>query len=196
MSTRRTSSAPSWCSGCITTSSRCSSPAACSPATRSCCAAAVCCGPARARLRARPVTPWSEPDFAVATATGLVALCGAMLLMLGVLAPSTDYSWLDPEFADIAFQAGQYIPSLIGAGLIIMALALSHRVNLAWSLTILLLLGGAGIRRDAGQPVVGHRGAGAERRAAGAVPLLLLSPRLLAERSVRGLDGDCRCSCW
>jgi uncharacterized membrane protein YbhN (UPF0104 family) len=96
------------------------------------------------RADVRPITPWSEPDFAVATATGLVALCGAMLLMLGVLAPSTDYSWLDPEFADIAFQAGQFIPSLIGAGLIIMALALSHRVNLAWSLTILLLLGGAG----------------------------------------------------
>jgi phosphatidylglycerol lysyltransferase len=92
----------------------------------------------------RTVTPWSEPDFAVATATGLVALCGAMLLMLGVLAPRTDYSWLDPEFADIAFQAGQYIPSLIGAGLVIMALGLSHRVNLAWSLTILLLIGGAG----------------------------------------------------
>jgi hypothetical protein len=97
-----------------------------------------------ARVEGRPVTPWSEPDFAVATATGLVALCGAMLLTLGVLAPSTDYSWLDPEYADIAFQAGQFIPSLIGAGLVLMALALSHRVNLAWSLTILLLLGGAG----------------------------------------------------
>jgi uncharacterized membrane protein YbhN (UPF0104 family) len=99
-------------------------------------------GPGQAEVR--PVTPWSEPDFAVAVATGLVALCGAMLLMLGVIAPSTDYSWLDPEFADIASQAGQYIPSLIGAGLIVMALALSHRVNLAWSLTILLLFGGAG----------------------------------------------------
>ncbi len=92
----------------------------------------------------RPVTPWSEPDFTVAAATAVVALCGAMLLTLGVLAPSTDYSWLDPEFADIASQAGQYIPSLIGAGLIVMALALSHRVALAWVLTILLLLGGAG----------------------------------------------------
>jgi uncharacterized membrane protein YbhN (UPF0104 family) len=92
----------------------------------------------------RAVTPWSEPDFAVATATGLVALCGAMLLMLGVLAPTTDYSWLDPEFANFAFQAGQFIPSLIGAGLIVMALALSHRVNLAWGLTIVLLLVGAG----------------------------------------------------
>src|SRR4029079_3069050 len=96
------------------------------------------------RAEAGPVTPWSEPDFAVATATGVVALCGAMLLMLGVLAPSTDYSWLDPEYADIACQAGQFIPSLIGAGLVIMALALSHRVNLAWGLTILLLIAGAG----------------------------------------------------
>jgi uncharacterized membrane protein YbhN (UPF0104 family) len=93
---------------------------------------------------AHSVTPWSEPDFAVAAATGLVALCGAMLLMLGVLSPGADYSWLDPEFADIASQAGEFIPSLIGAGLIIMALALSHRVNLAWGLTILLLIGGAG----------------------------------------------------
>jgi lysylphosphatidylglycerol synthetase-like protein (DUF2156 family) len=96
------------------------------------------------RAPVRSVTPWSEPDFTVATATAVVALCGAMLLMLGVLAPSTDYSWLDPEFADIASQAGQYIPSLIGAGLVVMALALSHRVTLAWGLTILLLLGGAG----------------------------------------------------
>ena len=101
-------------------------------------------GAGLARAETRPITPWSEPDFAVATATGVVALCGAMLLMLGVLAPSTDYSWLDPEFAGIASQAGQYIPSLIGASLVIMALALSHRVNLAWGLTILLLLAGAG----------------------------------------------------
>jgi uncharacterized membrane protein YbhN (UPF0104 family) len=93
---------------------------------------------------AASIVPWSEPDFAVAATTGLVALCGAMLLMLGVLAPSTDYSWLDPEFAGIASQAGQYVPSLIGGGLVIMALALSHRVNLAWGLTILLLVVGAG----------------------------------------------------
>ncbi len=87
---------------------------------------------------------WSEPDFAVAAATGMVALCGAMLLMLGVIAPSTDYSWLDPEFADIATQAGQFVPSLIGASLVIMALGLVQRVNLAWGVTILLLIGGAG----------------------------------------------------
>jgi glycosyltransferase 2 family protein len=92
----------------------------------------------------RPATPWAEPDFAVATATGLVVLCGAMLMMLSVIASPTDYSWLDPDFADIAVQAGQFIPSLIGAGLVIMALGLSHRVNLAWVLTLILLLAGAG----------------------------------------------------
>ena len=96
------------------------------------------------RGQGKSVARWSEPDFAVATATGLVALCGAMLLTLGVIAPATDYSWLDAEFADIASQAGQFVPSLIGAGLVVMALGLSHRVNLAWGLTIALLLGGAG----------------------------------------------------
>ena len=93
----------------------------------------------------RPSQPWSEPDFAVATATGLVVLCGAMLVMLGVIAPPTDYSWLDPDLADFAVQAGQFIPSLIGSGLIILALGLSHRVNLAWGLTLLLLLAGGAI---------------------------------------------------
>ena len=139
-SARRTSSARSWCSGCITTSSRCSSPASCSPATRSCCAAACCCaGPSGSGALAR----WSEPDFAVASATGLVALCGVMLLCVGVLAPQPDFSWIDPDFAEMANQAGQFIPSLIGAGLIVVALGLSQRVNLAWGATIFLLVVGA-----------------------------------------------------
>ena len=86
---------------------------------------------------------WSEPDFAVASATGAVGLCGVILLCLGVLAPQTDFSWLDPDYADIANQAGQFVPSLIGAGLVVMAIGLSHRVNLAWGLTILLLVAGA-----------------------------------------------------
>lgn len=86
---------------------------------------------------------WSEPDFAVASATGLVALCGVMLLCVGILAPKPDFSWIDPDFADVANQAGQFIPSLIGAGLIVVALALSQRVNLAWGTTIFLLVAGA-----------------------------------------------------
>jgi uncharacterized membrane protein YbhN (UPF0104 family) len=86
---------------------------------------------------------WSEPDFAVASSAGSVALCGVLLLCLGVLAPQSDFSWLDPDIAGLASKAGQFVPSLIGAGLVMMAIGLSHRVNLAWSLTLVLLVTGA-----------------------------------------------------
>jgi uncharacterized membrane protein YbhN (UPF0104 family) len=82
----------------------------------------------------------SEPDFAVAAGTGAVALCGFMLLSLGVLEQRPDFSWMDSDFAEVAAQAGQFVPSLIGAALIVLAVALSQRVNLAWSTTIVLLL--------------------------------------------------------
>jgi len=94
---------------------------------------------------------WSEPDFAVASGTGLVALCGVMLLCVGVLAPQPDFSWIDPDFAEIANQAGQFIPSLIGAGLIVVALGLSQRVNLAWGATIFLLVLGAAFTATQGE---------------------------------------------
>ncbi|HBK05091.1 MAG TPA: lysylphosphatidylglycerol synthetase family protein [Acetobacteraceae bacterium] len=86
---------------------------------------------------------WSEPDFAVTAATGAVGICGVLMLTLGVLAPQADFSWIDPDYGALASQAGQFIPSLIGAGLMMMAIGLSHRVNLAWGLTILLLVLGA-----------------------------------------------------
>jgi uncharacterized membrane protein YbhN (UPF0104 family) len=86
---------------------------------------------------------WSEPDFAVTAATGAVGLCGMLMLCLGVLAPQADFSWIDPDYGEFASQAGQFVPSLIGAGLVMMAVGLSHRVNLAWSLTIFLLVLGA-----------------------------------------------------
>ncbi len=86
---------------------------------------------------------WSEPDFAVTAATGAVGLCGALMLCLGVLAPQADFSWIDPDYGELASQAGQFVPSLIGAGLVLMAIGLSHRVNLAWTLTIFLLVSGA-----------------------------------------------------
>jgi uncharacterized membrane protein YbhN (UPF0104 family) len=86
---------------------------------------------------------WSEPDFAVTAATGAVGLCGALMLCLGVLAPQADFSWIDPDYGELASQAGQFVPSLIGAGLVMMAVGLSQRVNLAWSLTIFLLVLGA-----------------------------------------------------
>ena len=88
---------------------------------------------------------WSEPDFAVTAATGAVGLCGALLLFLGVLAPVpvVDFAWLDAEYAEIVVRAGAFVPSLIGAGLVVMAIGLSHRVNLAWGLATLLLIAGA-----------------------------------------------------
>lgn len=82
----------------------------------------------------------SEPDFAVAAGTGAVALCGFMLLSLGVLEQRPDFSWVDPDFAEMVTQAGQFVPSLIGAALMVLAAAMSQRVNLAWGTTIVLLL--------------------------------------------------------
>ena len=58
------------------------------------------------------------------------------MLGLGVLAPQADFTWIDPDYGELASQAGQFVPSLIGAGLVVMAIGLSHRVNLAWGLTI------------------------------------------------------------
>lgn len=96
---------------------------------------------------------WSEPDFAVASATGLVALGGVLLLCVGVLAPQPDLSWIDPDFGEVASQAGQFIPSLIGAGLLVLAIGLSQRVNLAWGMTIFLLVAGAAFTVTQGQRV-------------------------------------------
>jgi hypothetical protein len=83
---------------------------------------------------------WSEPAFAVVASTGAVALCGAMLLGLGVLDQRPDFSWIDPDFAEVAVSAGEFIPSLIGAALIVLAIGLSRRVTLAWGATLVLLL--------------------------------------------------------
>lgn len=88
---------------------------------------------------------WSEPDFAAAAASSAVALSGVLLLGLGLLAGSRAAPATPPgEIADIARQAGQFVPSLIGAGLVVMAVGLIRRVNLAWSGALMLLVGGAG----------------------------------------------------
>ncbi len=103
----------------------------------------------RKRLMDGPAVPgqarWSEPDLAVAASTGGVAICGAMLLSIGVLDTHPDYSWIDPEFASFASSAGQYVPSLIGTALIMLAVGLSQRVTLAWGATIAALLAGASV---------------------------------------------------
>jgi uncharacterized membrane protein YbhN (UPF0104 family) len=93
---------------------------------------------------AQSLARMSEPDFAVAAAVGVVSLCGALLLSLGVLDNRPDFSWIDPDFADLAANAGQFVPSLIGAALIVLAIGLSQRVTLAWGATVTLLLIAAG----------------------------------------------------
>ncbi len=97
-------------------------------------------------------TRWSEPDLAVAASTGGVAICGAMLLAIGVLDTHPDYSWIDPDFSSFAASAGQYVPSLIGTALMVLAIGLSQRVTLAWGATIAALLAGAGITALQGEP--------------------------------------------
>jgi uncharacterized membrane protein YbhN (UPF0104 family) len=82
----------------------------------------------------------SEPDFAVTAATGAVAICGALLLCIGVIEARPDFSWMDPDFAEVAETAGSFMPSLVGAALIVLALKLAQRVSLAWGTTIVLLL--------------------------------------------------------
>jgi uncharacterized membrane protein YbhN (UPF0104 family) len=93
----------------------------------------------------------SEPDFAVTAATGAVVLCGALLLSIGVIEARPDFSWIDPDFAEVAETAGEFLPSLIGAALIVLALKLAQRVSLAWGATIVLLLVAAGYTAAQGE---------------------------------------------
>ncbi len=87
---------------------------------------------------------WSEPDLAVGAATGSVALSGLLLLGVGVLSRRTpDLSWADPDLAGVAVHAGQFVPSLIGAGLLVLGIGLAQRVRLAWWTTVVLLIVGA-----------------------------------------------------
>ena len=102
--------------------------------------------------RAQAMSFWSEPALAVVTATGAVTLCGVLLLSLGILDQQPDFSWIDPDYADLASEASQFVPSLIGAALIVMAVGLSRRVTLAWGGTIVLLLLAAGFTAAQNEP--------------------------------------------
>jgi len=95
---------------------------------------------------------WSEPDFVVAAGTGMVALCGALLLSLGMLETGSDFSWIDPDLAYVVNEASQFAPSLIGAALLVMAGGLAQRVNLAWTGTIVLLVVAAMFTVADGEP--------------------------------------------
>ncbi|MGH7152523.1 MAG: phosphatidylglycerol lysyltransferase domain-containing protein [Acetobacteraceae bacterium] len=84
---------------------------------------------------------WSEPDFAVAASSGAVALCGILLLGVGLFSlRSPDLTWADPDLSEMASHAGQFIPSLLGAALLVLGLGLIHRVSLAWGATLVVLI--------------------------------------------------------
>jgi lysylphosphatidylglycerol synthetase-like protein (DUF2156 family) len=97
-------------------------------------------------------TRGGDPDFAVAASVGGVAVCGAMLLGVGVLDTHPDFSWMDSALEAFATSAGQYVPSLIGAALMVLAVGLSQRVTLAWGATIVMLLAGAAVTGLQGEP--------------------------------------------
>ena len=92
----------------------------------------------------------SEADFSVTVAVGAVSLCGAMLLALGVLDPASDLAVIIPPNTSLfdssgrftmwlTSLAGDYVPSLIGAALMGLAIGLANRVTLAWGATLVLL---------------------------------------------------------
>ncbi len=121
-------------------------------------------GPARpSRLLPSGVIRDSEADFAVTVAVGAVMLCGAMLLALGLVEPAADLAFALPPpgmlfgvedgFAWIVEAAGDYVPSLIGAALIGLAIGLSQRVTLAWGATLMLLCAAAALTALRGLPL-------------------------------------------
>jgi uncharacterized membrane protein YbhN (UPF0104 family) len=107
-----------------------------------------------ARLRgAQAIGSWSQPDFVAAASTGAVLLCGALLLSLGVLQSGSDLSWIDPDFSELVSGASEYLPSLIGAALMVLATALAQRVSLAWTLSVALLAVAAAFTWAQGEPL-------------------------------------------
>ncbi len=121
-------------------------------------------GPARpARVSPSAVIRSSEADFAVTVAVAAVMLCGAMLLALGLVEPAADLAFalppprmlfgVDNGFAWIVTAAGDYVPSLLGAALIGLAIGLSQRVTLAWGATLVLLCAAAALTALRGLPL-------------------------------------------
>lgn len=97
------------------------------------------------RVSAPSANRWTEPDFAVAAVTGVVALSGTILLGAGILvSPANEVLWSEPDFIGFAnTTASHLVPSLIGAALLVLSIGLSQRVNLAWGATLVLLAAGA-----------------------------------------------------
>ncbi|WP_419729061.1 lysylphosphatidylglycerol synthase domain-containing protein [Lichenicola sp.] len=116
-----------------------------------------------ARVRASTLIRESEADFAVIVAAGAVSLCGAMLLALGGIGTTPDLAFVLPPPVGLFSgestlswfleAAGDYIPSLIGAVLMGLAIGLSQRVTLAWGTTLILLCIAAALTALRGLPL-------------------------------------------
>jgi uncharacterized membrane protein YbhN (UPF0104 family) len=102
--------------------------------------------------RKRAAGPLGEAALAVAAGGGAVALSGVLLLSLGMLEPRPHMPEAIEDIVGMAALAGPFVPSLIGAGLMVLAVALARRVRLAWSVTIGLLAGAAAVTAIQGQP--------------------------------------------
>ena len=116
-----------------------------------------------AQVRTSTLIRESEADFAVIVAAGAVSLCGAMLLALGAIGTTPDLAFALPPpvglfggesaFSWFLEAAGDYIPSLIGAVLMGLAIGLSQRVTLAWGATLILLCAAAALTALRGLPL-------------------------------------------
>ncbi|OUJ01191.1 lysylphosphatidylglycerol synthase domain-containing protein [Acetobacter cibinongensis] len=92
------------------------------------------------RVRPSQLVRDSEAGFSVAVATGTVALCGIMLICLVLLDPVAKYGVVNTASATWLGTIGTYLLSVMGVGLIGLAIGLSQRVTLAWRATLGLLV--------------------------------------------------------
>ena len=98
---------------------------------------------AAARPSVQAIGRWSQPDFIVTVGAGAVVLCGGLLMSLGLLGAWNDApDW--PEWMGwLIGGMDEFVPSVLGAGLLVFAVALTQRVKLAWHGSLVLLLAGA-----------------------------------------------------
>ncbi len=140
-------------------------------------------GKVRGPTRRDALARWREPDFAVAAATGVVALCGALLLALGVIAPAAGPDLDRPRLRRSRF-AGQPVRALADR-------RRPHRAG-DWPVTACQPRLGCddrsadrrrGVQRGARGAAVDRRRAGAGGVPAGTVPGVFLPPCATVQRT-------------
>lgn len=93
---------------------------------------------------------WQERDFIVAAIVGVVTVCGAMLMACGLIGARLH---VFQNTSGFAAHAGEYVPSLMGTALMVLAVGLSLRVSPAWYATLgLLLFSAVFVVLDGGYP--------------------------------------------